>query len=456
MPSLLEILEILSPILSDANIAKLSETALGMLRLSIPVTTSSVGRASDLSVRTTERFYSQEDLPWLTIWVLLFKNFFYKKSVTFLFAGDETAEKKAGKSSFGISKFYSSLFGKPIRSICFLGISLVNTQTGKSRILSTEQLIKKEEPCTSKKQSKSKKKKGKSPSNYKPKGKTKPSGRKKGSKNKPYEEPQHLSYQLLKSSLKALLSLLEIHCPGLIAPYLVLDAFYGNKHYQKLCKLFGLDLITKLRSNAHLIYPYVGEQLLKGRKKHLGKKVDYAKLSAKHKVILPDDHLLSEKGTQVFQFKAYAKQITGVLLNIIVVQRTNPKTKKTSQFILMSTDITLEAITLIRYYSLRYQIEFDFRDAKQYFGLSSFKNYKKNQLTNAVNIAFTMNLISAILLEKYQKILGIEKMSILDLKACIRTQKYAEILLNTPQNDLKQFLNQEGILDIIKMEGINL
>lgn len=452
MPELSKILEILSPILSTTNITKLSKIALGILRLAVPITTSSIGRASDLSIRTTERFYSQANLPWLLIRVLLFKCFFHKSSVPFLLVGDETAEKKAGKSSFGINRFYSSLFGKPIRSVSFLGISLVNTQTGKSSILSIHQLIKKEEPCRSKKQSKSKKKQGKSSSNHK----RKPFGRKKGSKNKPYEEPKHLSYQLLKSSLKALLCLLGTYCPGLIAPYLVLDAFYGNKHYQKLSKLLELDLITKLRSNAHLIYPYVGKQLPKGRKKHLGKKVDYAKLSAKHKVSLPDDHLLNEKGIQVFQFKAYAKQIPGVLLNIIVVQRTNPKTKKTSQFILMSTDITLEAITLIRYYSLRYQIEFDFRDAKQYFGLSSFKNYKKNQLTNAVNIAFTMNLISAILLEKYQNMLGIEKMSILDLKACIRTQKYAEILLNMNQNDLKQFLNQESILEIIKMEAVNL
>ena len=67
-----------------------------------------------------------------------------------------------------------------------------------------------------------------------------------------------------------------------------------------------------------------------------------------------------------------------------------------------------------------------------------------------------MCLISDILLEKYQKTLGVEKMSVLDLKACLRTQKYAQILLNTCENDLKQFLNQENILDIIKMEAINL
>lgn len=122
----------------------------------------------------------------------------------------------------------------------------------------------------------------------------------------------------------------------------------------------------------------------------------------------------------------------------------------------MSTDTTLKAELLIRYYSLRFQIEFDFRDAKQYFGLSSFKNYKQNQLTNAVNLAFTMCLIAQMLLEKYKEVLKVEKMSIWDLKACLRVQKYAQILLNNHQNESEQFFKQENILDIINMEAVNL
>ena len=99
MPELLEILKVLSPAFSEANIAKLSEIALTILRLSVPVTTRSIGRASDLSLRTIERFYSQPLLPWLVIRILLFKTFFYQPTITFLLAGDETTKKKAGKSS---------------------------------------------------------------------------------------------------------------------------------------------------------------------------------------------------------------------------------------------------------------------------------------------------------------------------------------------------------------------
>jgi len=37
--------------------------------------------------------------------------------------------------------------------------------------------------------------------------------------------------------------------------------------------------------------------------------------------------------------------------------------------LLFSDDLTLASETLIDYYSLRFQIEFNFRDAKQYWGL---------------------------------------------------------------------------------------
>lgn len=42
--------------------------------------------------------------------------------------------------------------------------------------------------------------------------------------------------------------------------------------------------------------------------------------------------------------------------------------------ILFSSDVELGWEKLIDYYSLRFQIEFNFRDAKQHFGLEDFMN----------------------------------------------------------------------------------
>ena len=43
---------------------------------------------------------------------------------------------------------------------------------------------------------------------------------------------------------------------------------------------------------------------------------------------------------------------------------------------------------LIDYYKLRFRIEFNFRDAKQYWGLEDFMNVNKITVDNAVNLAF--------------------------------------------------------------------
>ena len=150
MPNLLEILGVLHPVLSSTNIARLSEIALGVLHLSLPVTTRSISQASNLSLRTLERFYAHPCLPWLLIRLSLFKSFFFHPKTTYLFAGDETTEPKSGKSSYGLGRFYSSIFKRPIPSVSFLGLSMVNTQTGKSSILSVEQLVK-DKPSKSKK-----------------------------------------------------------------------------------------------------------------------------------------------------------------------------------------------------------------------------------------------------------------------------------------------------------------
>lgn len=43
--------------------------------------------------------------------------------------------------------------------------------------------------------------------------------------------------------------------------------------------------------------------------------------------------------------------------------------------------------------------QFDYRDAKQFYGLSDFKNYKQTKVTNAVNLSFTMTMLGKLLIE---------------------------------------------------------
>ena len=93
-------------------------------------------------------------------------------------------------------------------------------------------------------------------------------------------------------------------------------------------------------------------------------------------------------------------KITKHLLNVVVMVDVHKMIHKQSRTAFFTNDLKLEALTIIKYYALRFQTEFDFRDAKQFYGLADFKNDKQTQMTNGVNIVFTMTVIGKLVLEK--------------------------------------------------------
>jgi putative transposase len=58
--------------------------------------------------------------------------------------------------------------------------------------------------------------------------------------------------------------------------------------------------------------------------------------------------------------------------------------------ILFCSSLELLYDLLIAYYSLRFQIESNFRDAKQFWGLEDFMNVTQAAVTNAVNLSLFM------------------------------------------------------------------
>jgi len=77
---------------------------------------------------------------------------------------------------------------------------------------------------------------------------------------------------------------------------------------------------------------------------------------------------------------------------------------------------------MIDYYSLRFQIEFVFRDAKQYWGLEDFMNIKKVAISNWANLStFMVNFSHGVRKDDSKK-----EMSVLDLKAHYHGSKYVK------------------------------
>ena len=78
--------------------------------------------------------------------------------------------------------------------------------------------------------------------------------------------------------------------------------------------------------------------------------------------------------TEVYQAQLRHKKFPGPL-NVVCILKTQPLRQSQSHVLLFSSDLALDAETLIDSYALRFQIEFNFRDAKQYWGLEDLLSY---------------------------------------------------------------------------------
>ena len=84
------------------------------------------------------------------------------------------------------------------------------------------------------------------------------------------------------------------------------------------------------------------------------------------------------------------------MLNIVVIVKTNVTTQSMAHVVLFSSDLSLSYELLIDYYRLRFQLEFNFRDAKQYWGLEDFMTVKQIPVYNRATLAmFMVNLSPA-------------------------------------------------------------
>ncbi|MEO8356992.1 MAG: transposase [Chloroflexota bacterium] len=140
----------------------------------------------------------------------------------------------------------------------------------------------------------------------------------------------------------------------------------------------------------------------------------------KKKFLKQDDNEAGVR-TQIYQTTLLNREFA-FPINVVVILKTNLSTKKQAHVILFSTDLELSYKKLYEYYTLRFQIEFNFRDAKQYWGWDDFMNVKPAAVTNAAKLSFFMGNFSSVLLRQYQK--SNPEFSVPDLKSHYRGCRY--------------------------------
>lgn len=173
----------------------------------------------------------------------------------------------------------------------------------------------------------------------------------------------------------------EIETLRQFVTYLVVDGYYSKLKFVNAVLALGLQQIGKLRHDANLRYLYHGPQKKFGaRRKYDGKvKFDDVRRLTYVDQLEPDIHL-------------YTAVVYNVNLkhNIRLVYLLNLKNKnKPGYALLFSTDTELDPEKLYRYYKARFQIEFLFRDAKQFTGLTDCQARNQASLDFHFNAALT-------------------------------------------------------------------
>ena len=174
-----------------------------------------------------------------------------------------------------------------------------------------------------------------------------------------------------------------------ISHYVVADGFYVKKKFVLPLVEQGFQIISKLRQDANLKFIYKGKkQNKRGRPKKYDGKVAFTNLRRFKRQALDDQNSL------------YSKVVysVGLELNVKVVVLKNHISGNYRVF--FSTDTELEAYEIFSYYTARFQIEFLFRDAKQYGGLSQCQSTKKQRLNFHHNASLsTINFVKIKLIE---------------------------------------------------------
>lgn len=173
---------------------------------------------------------------------------------------------------------------------------------------------------------------------------------------------------------------------GVIIKYLAADAYYSKIKFIHPVTSTAIHLVGKLRVDANLQWLYEGEYSGKGRPKKFDGKIDFeADLHCFDQAGMLDDKV--EVYTKIVYSNNFQKTIRVVMLRW-------QKEGKVGRALLYSTDKVLDALKLIDYYKARFQIEFLFRDAKQYTGLNHCQSPQKEAIHMQVNASLTaLNLL---------------------------------------------------------------
>jgi hypothetical protein len=210
-----------------------------------------------------------------------------------------------------------------------------------------------------------------------------PPGKADPKKNKQTEETRIDFYtQQLHDQRPRFPSAIRYHC---------VDGYFAKQKYMEEVVAVKLHALTKLRHDANCLFLYTrAHPKRRGRRRKYDGKVNFQDLSR----FAALGTLEEKPHIQLYTALVWHVSLKRQLRLVVLVNRqaaTNPR-----YIVLASTDLALEGRKLVELYVVRFQIEFLFRDSKQFTGLTDCQSRAETVLDFHFNAALaTLNLARA-------------------------------------------------------------
>ena len=307
---------------------------------------------------------------------------------------------KAGKKTYGRDFFWNGAHGRAEKGLEVSVLSIVDLERHTGFTLSVRQTTPTPDSSASSA------------------SKRKPAQRPKKQRRTAEEEGEETRIDLYLHHLRAV-------APALLPTekYLAVDGYFAKQKWIAGVEALALHTIGKLRCDANMRFFYTGPKRAwgQGRQKTYAGKVDWQDLQG-------FDWVSNEEGIDLYTQVLNHRSLKRTLRVVVVLDQRDPKHPRYA--LLFSTDLTLDAQTIYRYYKARFQIEFIFRDAKQFTGLSDCQARDADRLHFHFNASLTaLNIAKCEQLEVH---VGAEPMvnSIASVKAGYFNEHYLQIIFS--------------------------
>ncbi len=320
-----------------------------VLSLSGRVNFLNLSRYSVLSAKTFSRNFCKS-FDFLLFNSLLIK-YVYNDMDTYIIAIDASFIPKSGKATAGLGHFWNGIASRSMKGLEISNLALVNVSTKNAYTLFAEQM-------------------------------------------KPSEDSS--GENVIDASLYQLKRLYESKQSFKLPRVIAADGFYAKARFVKGVQEMDCHLVSKLRKDANLKYLYHAPKNApkrRGRKRIYDGKIDLKAPDYKKMKMVS---VIDEK-TRLYSAIVYSVALKQKI-RILYIHKIN-SAGKSSFVLLFTTDLKMHPMMIYSAYTARFQIEFIFRDAKQFTGLTHCQARDEKRL----NFHFNMSLAILNIMKVYHQ-----------------------------------------------------